>query len=555
MGARGSLWLLLPALALAQPGAVQPDARTEFHVKQVVTGAIYIDGGTSSGLAEGMRLRVSRRTPGAATLTAEQLGEVLVVSVASTSALCEAVSGKPAFAAGDTAELSTEDAQLRQILKGVTKQRNFAQLVSFGEDDPIEDELREHVPRPPLPEVNRIRGRISYENNILRDHSGGGTSNQQGLALRADMTRLGGSFWNFTGYWRGRRNVQGRGPDQTTLVDLMNRTYHIGFYYSSPRSNNVVGLGRLLLPWAASLNTIDGGYFGRRLNRTLTAAVFAGSTPDPTAWNYAPGRMLAGALVNFEKGRFDALRFSSTTGIAFSSVHWKPERRFIFAENSLFWKNLFSVYQNLEADQMKAGRFGNTVGGPALTRSFTTLRLQPIKWVSFDLNHNYLRSIPTFDPRLISTGLVDKWLFQGLSAGIRVQGPRQLVFSAQYGRNKRDQDARAALNYMYGVSWTRVPWVGMRADFRYARVNSSFGSGGYQSASLTKELGERLRLEFQAGQQSFASQLTRQNRTRHAGASIDWLLGRHIFLGGGGLFYRGPVQSYDQLFVNLGYRF
>ena len=546
---------VLPLLAFAQQSTTRMDERTEFRVKQVASGAVYIDGGTASGLAEGMRLRVSRRAPGAAILSGEQLGEISIVAVATTSALCEAKTGSQPLAVGDVAELSTGDAQTRQILKGLTKQRNFAQVVSFGEDEPIEEELREFVPRPPLPEVNRIRGRIGVENNTFRDRVGGATSNEQGLALRADMTRIGGSYWNFTGYWRGRRNSRGRGPGQTTLVDLMNRTYHIGFFYNNPRSKNVAGVGRLLLPWAASLNSIDGAYFARRLSHSVTAGAFGGSTPDPTAWNYDPSRFITGTFVSFDKGNFETLKFTSTEGIAFTSVHWRPERRFFFAENSIFYKNIVSVFHNIEADEMKAGRFGNTDNGPALSRSFVTFRVQPVKWLSFDLNHNYLRWIPTFDPRLIPTGLVDKWLFQGLSAGIRLQGPGRLTFSGQFGRNKRDQDARAAFNWMSGITWTRLPWVGMRADFRYARVNSSFGSGSYESASLTKQLGERLRLEFQAGRQNFSSQLTRQNRTQYAGASVDWLVGRHFFLGGGGLFYRGPIQSYDQIFVNLGYRF
>jgi hypothetical protein len=545
---------LLPALAFAQAGSPM-DSRTEFRVKQVAAGAIYIDGGTASGLAEGMRLRVVRRAPGAALTSTDVRGEITIVSAASNSALCEAKSNAGPIAAGDIAELSSDDAQLRQMLKGASRRRGYAQVVSFGDDDPIEEELREFVPRPPLPEINRIRGRISFENNSIQDRTGGGTSNEQGMALRADMTRIGSTYWNFTGYWRRRRNSRGRGPDQTTLVDLINRTYHIGLFYNNPRSNNLIGVGRLLLPWASSLSTIDGGYYARRLNRSVTAGVFAGSTPDPTAWNYDPGRVMTGAFVSSEYGHFDSLKFTSTEGIAFTSIYWKPERRFFFAENSIFWKNMVSVFQNVEIDMRKAGRSGSTQNGPALSRSFVTLRLQPVRGLSFDLNHNYLSSLPTFDPRLIPTGLVDKWLFQGLSAGVRAQGPYKLVFYTQFGGNKRDKDPRASWNQMYGVTWTQVPWLAARADFRYTRMNSGFGDGDYESASLTKDLHERLRVELQAGQQNFTSQLTLQNRTRYAGGSIDWLFGRNYFLGGGALFYRGPVQNYNQIFLNLGYRF
>ena len=109
------------------------------------------------------------------------------------------------------------------------------------------------------------------------------------------MTRIDGSYWNFTGYWRGRLSNQSGAAPQT-VTDLLNRTYQIGAYYNNPNSNYVAGFGRFLLPWAPSLSTIDGGYFGRRLGKHFTTGMFAGSTPNPTAWNYDPNRQMAGSF-------------------------------------------------------------------------------------------------------------------------------------------------------------------------------------------------------------------------------------------------------------------
>ena len=53
--------LLWPAsLTWAQTPAV----RTTYHVKQIASGVVYLDGGTNDGLTEGMRLTVSRLPPG-----------------------------------------------------------------------------------------------------------------------------------------------------------------------------------------------------------------------------------------------------------------------------------------------------------------------------------------------------------------------------------------------------------------------------------------------------------------------------------------------------------
>jgi hypothetical protein len=102
---------------------------------------------------------------------------------------------------------------------------------------------------------------------------------------------IGGTYWNFKGYWRGNMNVSSSNPtgaNTTTLTDLLNRTYQIGLYYQSPYSPVTIGVGRLFLPWAPSLSTIDGGYLGRKITRHATVGAFAGSTPDPSS-NILPG--------------------------------------------------------------------------------------------------------------------------------------------------------------------------------------------------------------------------------------------------------------------------
>ncbi len=127
--------------------------------------------------------------------------------------------------------------------------------------------------------------------------------------LEADMSRIGGTHWNFTGYWRGNLNTQNTGissgTSPTTLNDLINRTYHLGLYYQNPDSVITMGVGRLYLPYAPSLSTIDGGYFGDKLSQRLTVGVFGGSTPDPTSWSYNPNQQIAGTFVNYEKGDFE----------------------------------------------------------------------------------------------------------------------------------------------------------------------------------------------------------------------------------------------------------
>src|ERR1035437_5674144 len=418
---------LLPIMGLVLPWGVsnawaQASAvRTTYHVKQIASGSVYLDGGTNDGLTEGMRLTVSRLPPGEPQMKRQEIGEITVVAVASISAVCEAKNPAVAILLGDVAELSAEDAQLLQQVRTSKSIRHTAQTVSFTEGDPIEEELRQYVPRPPSPAVNRVRGRISFEENAILDRTSEIATMQEGIVLRADMTRIAGTYWNFTGYWRGQFTQRHGGTATvTTLQDILNRTYQIGLYYSNPDSRYVAGIGRFLLPWAPSLSTIDGAYFARRVGKSFTTGVFLGSTPDPTAWNYDPNRQMAGAFVAYEHGSYDTMHLASTAGLAVTRSHWHPERQFIFFENTLVVGTKISTYHDLEADRLAPALVsaGNT--GPRLARSFLTLRFQLNKALSLDFSHNYFRDVRTFDTRLLGTGLLDQFLFQGFSAGVKL---------------------------------------------------------------------------------------------------------------------------------------
>ncbi len=378
-------------------------------------------------------------------------------------------------------------------------------------------------------------------------------SYQLGGVVRADITRIGGTYWNLSGYWRGRLNSNSY-AGQPTLQDLINRTYHLSMTYDNPQSRWVAGFGRLYLPWAPSLDTIDGGYFGRRVGHMVTTGMFAGSTPDPTSWNYSPDRHIAGTFVNFEGGSFDAVRYTSTTGIALTTLGWVVDRPFVFFENGLFYKRYLSIYESAQVDDPHPAP-GVTKPGVGLSRSYTTLRFQPHWRIGFDLNHNYFRDVPTFAQQLISTGLVDKYLFQGFSAGVRVQPVRRVTLYTDIGRSGRSGDRKSSMNQLYGVTWDRIWKTGLRADLRTSKFDSSFGSGNYRSLSLSRNFGERLHWQVQAGRQTLLSAFSNQGDSRFVNSSLDASFGSHYFVQMDYTTQRGVTMDYDQWILTLGYRF
>jgi len=557
--------------ALANPAAVaanaamllvrtdDPSLRTVFRVKYVAEGVAYLEGGRAQGLAEGMKLEVkdtnlpARQGDSASAADPQVVAELEVSGVAETSAVTEIHTPKRPVKPGDLAYLSSRDAETLVAQRALSSTRQYPAVVSFSEGDTLDEEAREEVPRPPLPSVNRARGRIGLDYiTTMSQGTSSMTSTNLGFAFRGDITRIGGTYWNLSGYYRGRLTSQNTTGVQT-VQDLINHTYHLSMTYDNPNSNLVAGFGRLYLPWASSLDTIDGGYFGTRLSHGTTVGIFGGSTPDPTSWDYSPNRVIGGGFINFDGGSYNAWHYSSTSGAGISMVNWTMNRPFVFFEDSVSYSRRFAVYEAAQFDS-PAGTPATPAPGPGLGRSFFTLRVQPHPRLELDFNHNYFRDVPTFDPALIGTTLLDKYLFQGFSAGARVEVARQVYLSTTLGRSNGSGDKGASLNEMFGITFNRLPVWQLRAAANYARFNSSFGSGSYESFSVSRQMSEALRLELLAGQQDFSSALTANTRSRFLTTTWETLLGPHYYIQGNFTINRGAL-NYEQYMFSIGYRF
>jgi len=546
-----------PAMVLIRSD--DPSLHTVFRVKYVAEGVAYLEGGRAQGLAEGMKLEVkdtnlpARQGDSASAEDPQVVAELEVSGVAETSAVTEIHTPKRPVKAGDLAYLSSAAAEALVAQRALSSTRQYPAVISFSAGDTLDEEAREEVPRPPLPSVNRARGRIGLD--YVTTMSGGSssmTSSNLGFAFRGAITRIGGTYWNLSGYYRGRLTSQSSSTPQT-VQDLINHTYHLSMTYDNPNSSFVAGFGRLYLPWAASLDTIDGGYFGKRLSKGATLGIFGGSTPDPTSWDYSPNRVIGGAFINFDGGSYENWHYSSTSGAGINMVNWTMNRPFVFVEDTVSYTRRFAVYEAAQLDS-PAGNSQTPAPGPGLGRSFFTVRLRPHPRVEFDFNHNYFRDVPTFDPTLIKTGLLDKFLFQGFSAGARVEVAKKVYLSTTLGRSRRSGDTSSSLNEMFGITFNRLPGLHLHADAHYARFNSSFGSGSYEAVSFSRQINEALRLEVLAGQQNFSSALTAANRSRFITTTWETTLGPHYYMQGNFTINRGDL-NYQQYMFSIGYRF
>ena len=212
------------ALALR---ATHPDFRTSFRVKYVAAGAAYLDGGRGAGLAEGMKLVVRETATGSVVAAAsgkedDIVAELEVTSVAEASAVTDVHTPKRDVKAGDLAYLSAQDEQSLVQQNTLSATRKYPTVISFTEGDTLDEEARVQVPRPPMPSVNRARGRIGFDYMGTQFRGAtGGSNTSLGMVARLDMTRIGGTYWNASGYWRGNLTANSY-SGTNTLQDLLN---------------------------------------------------------------------------------------------------------------------------------------------------------------------------------------------------------------------------------------------------------------------------------------------------------------------------------------------
>jgi hypothetical protein len=557
------LTIAVPAWSQQGSDAPAPSApapvRSAFHVRYVNGESVYIDGGREAGLAEGTKV-VLKQNPSGADSAKEQviepgvLARLTVVAVATTSAVCQVTASSREIAVGDTLTLPEDEVANEVAKNALGNTRIYPIVVSFNLGDPLDEEVREAIPRPPLPEINQARFRFGFDVSTIRGLGAQGyTSTTVGVVARANITRIKGSFWNLDGYWRG--GVESTSPAaQASIQDLIDRTYQMALTYINPQARWTAGVGRLYLPWASSLEVIDGGYFGWRTSPANTVGVFGGSTPDPTAWNYNPRRKIGGIFFNAEGGDFEGWRHSSTIGGGVALLGWNVDKPFVFTQNDISYKHVFSVYHAMQIDHPTANP-GMPGVGTGVGQSFLSMRVQPASRLEFDFTHTYFRDVPTYDPALVGTGLLDKYLFQGVNGGARIRFPEHVTGYFSIGKSSTSSDTKASWNTMLGASMSNIWRTGLTADVRYARFDSAFAAGTYRMASISRDLNDRFRLSLQGGRQSFGSALTKDRGGYFANLLVETDLGSRYFLDSTFTTQRGGLEPYNQWSATIGFRF
>ena len=149
--------------------------KSSFHIRYINGSNVYIDGGRDDGLTEGAHLVLKQDPtkppddPSNSAVAPGVVAKLTVVAVASTSAVCQVEAKGREILPGETVTLT--DAEVEKVVEKDTlgNTRKYPMVISFSTGDPLDEEVRNAIPRPPLPEVNAMRGRIGFDMSTIRE--------------------------------------------------------------------------------------------------------------------------------------------------------------------------------------------------------------------------------------------------------------------------------------------------------------------------------------------------------------------------------------------------
>ena len=129
--------------------------------------------------------------------------------------------------------------------------RHYPMVISFTDGDPMDEEVRDNVPRPPLPEVNEMRGRFGFDMSTIQTLGQFGSSTSEYGMVRS--RRLHAAVRHPLEPERLlARNVPAQPAAQQSIQDVINRTYLMSLSYINPDSMWSASIGRMYLPYAAA---------------------------------------------------------------------------------------------------------------------------------------------------------------------------------------------------------------------------------------------------------------------------------------------------------------
>jgi hypothetical protein len=533
---------LLPFVVAALAWALVARAsgsESRIAVKYRSSANVYLEGGTSDGLAVGDRLPVLSR--------GEAVGEVEVVYVSEHSASCTIVSEKRPIGAGDVAILP-EKPPAPSAVAPEPAPPSVATPSAFETASPT-------VPSRPVPWA-RARGSVAFGWYRSWDETPANFGFEQRNARgNLSLWDLWGRPYTLNARFRSRQDIRTHvGFDGLPQAERRDRLYELSLRYE-PREGRVVWEAGRIGSSPMGIGYLDGVLAAYRPAPTLQVGGFFGNRPDIEG--YAPlskGRKYGGFVrltsgTAYAPGNYDA-QVAAIREFSGSEL----SREYVSYQGRLAAGSRFTSFQWAEVDVNTGWRqelAPSQVQLSNLSLSATYRVSASVQaGVSYDQRRNYwtqeLRSLPEI--------LFDKYLHQGFRARFDVFRPDSLGVSGSFGVVLEERDQSRSYSWGAGLRHPRL-W-GFHASVDGAGFTNPTTDGYVASARLGRTLLRSAQVDLSYGASYYTFKTTTDTRLNQWGRlSGRFDFPRRVYLQVDAEYDTGDDVKGPRAVVELGYRF
>ena len=526
--------LLAPA-AIAQQRTPLPDSLSgAAAVTYVTRQSAYVGAGARDGLWHGSRVVVLRN--GAV------IAELKVKFLSSHSAACDIVSSTVPVKVADSVRFSKMPPERVTVAKA------------------------QDAGPPPPSSLRRmgINGRVGVSYQIVNGQAGAaGKISQPALNLNLFGANVGGSPFSFAIDTR-TRTTYSTTPDGITSTDQLTRVYQAALTWADARSGAHVTVGRQYASALSSVSLFDGAT-AEFMKQHWSFGAFGGTQPDALTMGYSGQIKEYGAYVQLHQSLVTPVsgpvgpRWSITTGGIGSYDGGQLNREFMFLQGFYSDRRL-TLFVTQEVDYNRGWK--TAAGEPTIapTSTFATAQVQLASFASLYAGFDNRRNARLYRDYVSPETTFDDAYREGMWSGLSITPVNFLRVGG---------DARLTSGGTSGTANAYTGWLAadrglpMQGTIRLraTRYTSVTTDGWLYAGSLGFSPAWRLRFEFNGGlRQEVDPRLDSagtapQTTVRWFGANADVGLSRSWYLLFSAMRTAGGIESNDQFYASLSYRF
>jgi len=506
-------------------------------VKYVSQDHVYLDAGSSQGIATGDQGQILR--------DGNTIARIEVEFVAEKSSSCKILER--------TADIQVGDAAVIQVITVAPS----GQVNTEPEPQPAPTPMAQEPVSPKRESVNRLSGRIGFQyyQQIDNDHSNNDFQ-QPSLLLDLGVGNALGSQHDLTIRMRSRRNIRNGAVGSPAQTDWDNRIYEFSLSYGPPGSLFSYQLGRIHSNRFSGMGYIDGGMVSYRANEQIAVGVFGGTQPDRQFANVNPDELKGGIFASYDRGSFRSNRVSATLAFVGQYVNQNISREFAYQQITATVMRKLYLYQSAEININRGWRRDAAGSSLQLSNVLINLQYDITKSLNASIGYDNRQDVHTWENRSTPDSLFNDYRREGFRTGLNMRLPENLRLSLNGNLLSNGVTNSSSRFYSAALSTSDVLKTRIAAVVRVAAFDNPLNNGIQGSIGASKYFLNKLNLGASLGRSQYSIGVTNQDVVSDwAQLDASYLFAKRWYTSASAEIHRGDDINADRLFLDIGVRF